>query len=112
MIVDVYCEDDTVQIARIINEIDDSYTIHFLEKNKYNVYDFSEEEVKVSKDSISGFYDTDDLQGTNLYVKVQHGYELLDDSDDETFQCPESEEDESEDESLVDEDEDEDEDEA
>jgi hypothetical protein len=106
MIVDVYCEDDTVQIARIISEIDDSYIVRFLEKNKFNVYDFSDEEVTVSKDSISGFYDTDDLQETNMYMKVQHGYELLDDSDDETFVCSESD-DESEDESLVDEDEDE-----
>jgi len=105
MIVDVYCEDDTVQIARIISEIDDSYIVQFLEKNKFNVYDFSDDEVTVSKDSISGFYDTGDLQETNLYMKVQHGYELLDDSDDETFVCSESDDDESEDESLVDEDE-------
>ena len=101
MIVDVYCEDDTVQLARIIEENDDSYIVQFLEKNKHSVYDFSEEGVTISKDSVSGFYDTNDLQETNLYMKVQHGYELLDDSDDETFECSESDDDESEDEEEV-----------
>ncbi len=106
MIIDVQCDDDTIQIARIVEEREDSYIIQFLEKNTHHVYDFADEEVTISKDSVSGFYDTDDLGATDLYMKVQHGYELLDDSEDEDYQ----EESESESEgniSLVDEDEEE-----
>jgi hypothetical protein len=78
--------------------------VHFLEKNAHNFYDFTTESEEISKDSVSGFYDVDTLEKTNLFMKVPLGYILLDDSEDEDYEC--SEDDDSEDDvSLVDEDE-------
>lgn len=106
MIIDVKCDDGTTQIARIIHEHADMYAINFLELKKVGIYDFSSNTELISKDSVSGFYDVNDLESTQLYVKVNSGYELIDDSDDEDYTGSEDEEEEeSEDESLVDEDE-------
>jgi hypothetical protein len=107
MLVDVNCDDGTVQIARIVKDEDDTCTVRFLERIKSNLYEFTKSDDVVEKSSISGFYDTDDLEKTLLYVKVNNGYELIDDSEDEDFTCSESDSDsESEDDvSLVDEDE-------
>jgi hypothetical protein len=107
MIVDVICEDDTIQIARIVHEHSDMYAVNFLEQKKPGIYDFSKETELVPRDSVSGFYDVNNLEDTELYVKNDSGYELIDDSEDEDYIC--SDEDESDDESLCDEDEDEDE---
>ena len=104
MIVDVHCEDDTIQIARIVHEHSGMYAINFLESKRQGIYDFSSETELIPKESISGFYDTNILEDTDLYMKVQGGYVLMDDSEDEDFTCSES--DESESESLVDDDED------
>jgi hypothetical protein len=111
MIVDVSCDDGSIQIARIIHEHGDMYAINFLELKKVGIYDFSSETELISKESVSGFYDVDNLESTDLYVKVNGGYELIDDSDDEDYTGSEGEEEDSDsdDESLVDEDEDEDE---
>ena len=107
MLVDVNCDDGTVQIARIVKDGDDTCTVRFLERVKSNLYEFTKTDDVVEKSSISGFYDTDDLEKTLLYVKVSNGYELIDDSEDEDFTCSETEtEDETDDDvSLVDEDE-------
>ena len=102
MIVDVQCEDDTVQIAKIQREEHDIYVVSFLKKKNNGLYNFSSNCEAVPKDSIAGFYDVTELQDTELYVKVEGGYELIDDSEDEDFVYSESEESESE--SLVDED--------
>jgi len=104
MIIDVECEDGTTQIARTVLENQDSYIVQFLEKNKYNFYDFVDEEEVVPKDSVSGFYDVETLEDTELFVKVPQGYELVDDSEDEDYEA--TEDDESDDDiSLVDEEE-------
>ena len=107
MIVDVECEDGTTQIARTVAETDESYTVHFLEKNKYNLYDFVHIDEEIAKSAVSGFYDVDELEETHLFAKLPQGYELIDDSEDEDFECSDEESSESEDESLVDEDEEE-----
>ena len=107
MIVDVDCEDGTTQIARTVIENQDSYIVNFLEKNKFNLYDFTNVDEEVAKESVSGFYDVDELEDTHLFARHPQGYELIDDSDDEDFECSEDESSESEDESLVDEEEDE-----
>lgn len=106
MIVDVSCEDGTTQIARTVLENQDTYIVSFLEKNKHHLYDFVDEHEVIHKDSISGFYDVEELEDTGLYVKVPLGYELIDDSEDEDYECSD-EEDDDDDESLVDEDEEE-----
>ena len=110
MLVDIQCEDDTVQIADLIRD-EDGYDVEvrFLRCIKNGIFDFDDEISIIPKESITGWYDTDKLEDTELFVKVPGGYELLDDSEDEDFVYSES--DESESESLVD-DADEDEDEA
>jgi len=102
MIVDVVCDDGTVQIAQTIAEDEYSYSVLFLKKKK-DFYNFDHEVVIVPKESVSGFYDVDRLEDTELYVTTSNGYELVDDSEDEDFEY--SETDESESESLIEEDE-------
>ena len=106
MIIDVQCEDETVQIARIIEDSGDSYSVQFLEKNRHNMYDYSNSTEIINKESVSGFYDTDDLEKTHLYVKTPNGYELIDDSEDEDY-CTDSESERESEVSLGDENEDE-----
>lgn len=110
MIIDVKCDDGTTQIARTVLETDVTYTVNFLERNKYHLYDFMNINEVINKEAVSGFYDTDDLEKTHLYAKNPNGYELVDDSEDEDYTYSDIENDsESEsDVSLVDEDEDED----
>ena len=100
MIVDVQFEDETIQIARIIHEHGDMYAVNFLEKEN-NVYNFSLDTELVPKDAISGFYDVENLEETELYVKVPGGYDLLDDSEDEDYVCSEEDKSESESESDI-----------
>ncbi len=102
MIIDVFCEDGTTQLARIVTETPDLYVVNFLEKGAQGFYNFTNELVEISKDSVSGFYDVDSLEKTNLFMKVPLGYVPFDDSEDEDYEC--SGDDESEDDvSLVDE---------
>jgi hypothetical protein len=108
MIIDVKCDDGTTQIARTVLETDMTYTVNFLEKNKYHLYDFVNINEVINKESVSGFYDTDDLEKTHLYTKNTNGYELIDDSEDEDYTYSENDSESESDISLVDEDEDED----
>ena len=106
MIVDVKCDDDTTQIARVVQESEHNYVVNFLERVHSSVFNFSQDVESVSKESVSGFYDVENLEKTGLYVHTHRGYEIIDDSEDEDFTCSGSETDESEDDvSLVDEDE-------
>jgi hypothetical protein len=103
MIVDVQCEDDTIQIADLICDEDThDVEVRFLKRVKSGIFNFEDEISIVPKESICGWYDTENLEDTELYMKVNGGYILLDDSEDEDYEC--SEEDESESESLTDED--------
>lgn len=103
MIVDVNCEDETVQIAKIEHEHPGAniVAVRFLKRIRGDLYNFSEEVESISSDSISGFYDVDNLEDTGLYVRAPGGYTLVDESEDEDFSY--SETDESESESLVEE---------
>ena len=106
MIIDVKCDDETTHIARVVKENESEYVVNFLERVHSSVFNFSQNVESVSKESVSGFYDVDNLEKTGLYIHTQRGYEIIDDSEDEDFTCSESETDESEDDvSLVDEDE-------
>ena len=106
MIIDVECEDGTTQIARTVLENQDSYIVNFLEKNTQNFYDFIDAHEEVLKESVSGFYDVENLEETDLFIKVPQGFVLLDDSEDEDYECTETDEEESDDDiSLVDEEE-------
>tara|TARA_B110000503_G_scaffold31497_1_gene50864 strand:- start:952 stop:1281 length:330 start_codon:yes stop_codon:yes gene_type:complete len=104
MIIDVHCEDDSTQIARIVQDSETTYSVQFLERNKYRMYNFMDTVEVIAKDSVSGFYDTDDLEKTCMYTKNVNGYERVDDSEDEDYSASESGNEESEsDVSLVDE---------
>jgi len=106
MLVDVQYEDDSIQIADLVrDENGHEAEVRFLMRVKSGVYDFEDDISVIPKESICGWYDTDKLEDTELYVKVDGGYELIDDSEDEDFDY--SETDDSESESLMDEDEDE-----
>ena len=60
----------------------------------------------IEKESVCGYYDTDNIEDTGMYIKNDFGsYDLIEDDSDEDYE--ESEDDsESEDESLIDSDED------
>lgn len=102
MIIDVNCEDDTIQIARIINEHTNTYEINFLEETGKGIYNFSTEVTSIPKEAVSGFYDVETLEETGIYFKTLTGYEPYDDED-EDFECETETETESECESLEDE---------
>jgi len=105
MIVDVQCEDDTIQIADLIHDDNDgNVQVCFLSMVSDGVYEFENVTCTIPKESVCGWYDVDTLEETDLYMKINGGYILLDDSEDENFTCSESEESDSEDVSLVDED--------
>lgn len=99
MIVDVQCEDDTIQIAELISDTE----VIFLTKLENGLYDFEDEITVIPAESICGWYDCKTLEETDLFMRVPGGYALLDDSEDEDFEY--SETDLSESESLDEEDE-------
>ena len=49
MFVDIVCDDNTTQIARIQKEDGDSYTVNFLDKHTTGTYRFSTEDEIVSE---------------------------------------------------------------
>ena len=99
MIVDVQCEDDTIQIAKLVSDTE----VIFLTKLENGLYDFEDDITVIPAESICGWYDCKTLEETDLFMRVPGGYTLLDDSEDEDFEY--SETDLSESESLDEEDE-------
>lgn len=99
MLVDIVCDDNTTQIARIKKEDGHSYTVNFLDEHTPGTYRFSTEDEIVTKDMISGYYDVDELEDTGNFIKVREGvYTFYDEDEDEDFTCSEldsSESDES-----------------
>ena len=106
MIFDVQCDDHSVQIAQLLNDLGDSCEVKFLERIHSSVFNFSDRVEMIERGSISGFYDVEKLEDTGIYVHTQRGYELIDDSEDEDFTCSDVESEESDDVSLIDEEED------
>ena len=87
MIDDVQCDDHSVQIAQLLNDLGDSCEVKFLERIHSSVFNFSDRVEMIERGSISGFYDVEKLEDTGIYVHTQRGYELIDDSEDEEFTC-------------------------
>lgn len=81
MIVDIQCEDDSIQIADLIRD-ENTYDVEvrFLKRIESNLYDFEDEISVVPKEAVCKWYNTEDLEKTELFVKVEGGYELIDDS--------------------------------
>ncbi len=104
MIIDVQCDDHNVHIAKLVKDCGGSCEVKFLERIHSSVFNFSDHVEMIEKDSISGFYDVENLEETGIYTRTKRGYELIDDSEDEDFTCSDIESEESDDVSLVDED--------
>lgn len=96
MIIDVHCEYDTTQVAKVVHNDGETYIVKFLEKRSSNKFCFSTIEETITKDMISGFYDVENLEDTGHYMKEREGvFVAYDESDDEDFVCPDDESDES-----------------
>jgi len=81
-IVDIEYQDGSCEIARIISSIDNDYIVRILDRDGRGLYKFGEEVIVVPKDSVSGFYDTQSLDDTGLFVKYDDVYyEYIDESD-------------------------------
>ena len=81
-IVDIEYQDGSIEIARILSSTDDDYHVRILHPDRRGLYKFSEEVFVVPKESVSGFYDTQSLEDTGLYMKYDDVYyEQIDESD-------------------------------
>ena len=80
-LIDVVLSEDVVSLARIIEDLGTSVTVQILNKNHGGIYIFDEEEEHVPKEAICGYYDTDDLEKTGLYIRTRFGYEQVSESD-------------------------------
>ena len=84
-IVDVEYDDQQVDMCKIISQHTDHYTVKSLVyyPDKY-LYKFSHYTFQVPIESVSGFYDTTDIEDTGQYIKI-YGvyYRSVNDSDPE-----------------------------
>jgi|TARA_Y100000389_G_C16998958_1_gene288567 hypothetical protein len=96
-IIDVDFDDGFKSIAKIVKDSYSEYEVALLEYYGDGEWDFdTEEPILITKDSVSGFYDTTDLERTGLYEKLKNGmYTEVDESDFE-YELASSEDDESE----------------
>jgi hypothetical protein len=93
MLVDIACDDDTTQIARIKKDDGAACTVNFLEKRSNSTYCFSIEDEVVTKDTISGYYDVEQLEDTGLFILIRDGvYTFYDEDEDSDFVCSDSSE--------------------
>ena len=101
-LVDVSCDDGSIMLARLLHPVDEGFMVQFLEETSItNVFKFSNEETSIDKESITGYYDTDDLTqagyndtGDGKYTTADSDYEPSEDEDsEEESLCDEEEED-------------------
>ena len=95
-LIDVVLQDNVISLARILEDMGSTLTVQFLKKNKKDVYEFAEFPEEIPRESIAGFYDTDDLEKTGLYIKTEYGYEEISESDSD-YEPAETDSSESED---------------
>jgi len=69
-IVDVEYECGLVEIAKIIEDNDDCYVVSHLAQTNDLRFRFSRFSYAIPKESVSGFYDTTELEDTGLFVKI------------------------------------------
>jgi len=84
-IVDVEYDDQQVDMCKIISQHTDHYTVKPLvyDPDKY-LYKFSHYTFQVPIESVSGFYDTTDIEDTGQYIKIDGVYyRSVNDSDPE-----------------------------
>lgn len=80
-LVDVVLSEDVISLARVIEDLGSSIKVQILNKNHDGIYIFDEDEEEVPKEAICGYYDTEDLEKTGLFVRTQFGYEQVSESD-------------------------------
>lgn len=80
-LVDVVLSEDVISLARVIEDLGSSIKVQILNKNHGGIYIFDEDEEEVPKEAICGYYDTEDLEKTGLFVRTQFGYEQVSESD-------------------------------
>jgi len=80
-LVDIVLTDNIVSLARIVEDMGPTIQVQLLTKNHGGIYIFNEEVEDVPKESVSGYYDTDDLEKTGLFVRTRFGYEEISESD-------------------------------
>jgi hypothetical protein len=96
-IIDVDFEDGFKSIAKIVKDDQSEYEVALLEYYGDGEWDFdTEEPILITKDSVSGFYDTTDLENTGLYEKLKNGMYVEVDESDFEYELASSEDDESE----------------
>jgi len=96
-IIDVDFDDGFKSIAKIVKDGQSEYEVVLLEYYGDGEWDFdTEEPILITKDSVSGFYDTTDLENTGLYEKLKNGMYVEVDESDFEYELASSEDDESE----------------
>ena len=96
-IIDVDFDDGFKSIAKIVKDGQSEYEVALLEYYGDGEWDFdTEEPILITKDSVSGFYDTTDLENTGLYEKLNNGMYVEVDESDFEYELASSEDDESE----------------
>ena len=106
-LVDVLVEEDgeeVTQLAKIVNESEKTYHIRFLTPRPTGLYKYDKEPMEIDKECISGFYDSTDEKDAG-FIKVEGGYQPMDEYDDDYEPSEFDEETDSDDESLIDSDE-------
>ena len=80
-LIDLVLQDNIISLARVLEDMGPTLMVQLLKKNKKDVYEFAEYPEEIPRESISGFYDTDDLEKTGLFIKTEYGYEEVSESD-------------------------------
>jgi hypothetical protein len=80
-LIDIVLRDNVISLARVLEDMGPTLMVQLLKKNKKEVYEFTEYPEEIPRESISGFYDTDNLEETGLYIKTEYGYEEISESD-------------------------------
>lgn len=101
-LIDVVLTDNVVSLARVIDDSGATLKVQLLEKNRDGVHVFSESVEEIPRESVSGYYDTDDLEKTGMFVKTRVGYEEVSESDSDYEPTDEEEDDDDEDDDLED----------
>jgi hypothetical protein len=96
-LIDIVLTDNVMSLARVIDDMGSTLRVQILEKGRNGTYTFTEGLEEIPRESISGYYDTDDLERTGMFVKTRFGYEEVSESDSDYEPTDEDESSESED---------------
>ena len=73
-IIDVEYDCGLIEIAKIIEDTNNSYVVSHLTHTNDLRFRFSRHSYQIPKESVSGFYDTTKLEETGLYKKIDDEY--------------------------------------